>query len=303
VLDKNNNLINITAIILTYNEEKHLERCILSIKDITKKIIIVDSFSTDETLNIAKKYKVEILQNKFINQSKQLNWALDRLTISTDWILRIDADEYFSNKLKEKISEKFKTDQKNLSGFSVNRKIKFFGKILNFGGLSPHKTLRIWKKNKGMCHDAWMDEQISVEGEVQHINECLVDHNLNKLSWWLNKHKSYAVREAINYLLTKDNSKKNYKIPDDATKISKYYKIKVYYQFPIFLRPCFLFFYYYFLKLGFLSGWQGFVFYFLQAIWFRSLVDFNILKLKRFMKKEKITLKDTIKIKYGYNEI
>ena len=89
---------DITAIILTYNEEKHIERCLLSIKDTAKRIIIIDSFSTDNTLNILKKHNVEILQNKFINQAKQLNWALENVNIPTQWIFRIDADEFLSDK-------------------------------------------------------------------------------------------------------------------------------------------------------------------------------------------------------------
>ena len=93
---------DITAIILTYNEEKHIERCLLSIKDTAKNIIVIDSFSTDNTLNILKKHNVEILQNKFINQSKQLNWGLENITIKTNWILRLDADEVLTKALIKK---------------------------------------------------------------------------------------------------------------------------------------------------------------------------------------------------------
>ena len=92
-IKKKNSSIDITAIILTYNEERHIKRCILSIKKFVKKIIIVDSFSTDKTLEIAKKFKVKIYKHKFINQAKQINWVLKTKKFHTNWILRIDADE------------------------------------------------------------------------------------------------------------------------------------------------------------------------------------------------------------------
>ena len=196
---------DITAIILTYNEEKHIERCILSIKDTAKKIIIIDSFSTDNTLNILKKHNIEILQNKFINQSKQLNWGLENASIKTNWILRLDADEVLTKTLIKKISENLKSYPPEISGISVNRKLIFFGKNINFGGTFPHKTLRIWRNGQGKCEDAWVDEHIIVDGKVTHINAAIIDENLNNLNWWINKHKSYAAREAINFLLLKAN--------------------------------------------------------------------------------------------------
>ena len=290
---------DITAIILTFNEEKHLERCILSINQFVKKIVVIDSFSSDKTISIANKYNAEVLQNHFINQSKQLTWGLKNIKIKTDWILRIDADEFFTRQLKEKIMIELDNKNQNYDGITINRKIKFLKKKINFGGTSPHKTLRIWRTGKGYCEDAWIDEQIIVDGDVRHINEYLIDHNLNNLSWWLNKHKNYAIKEAINYLLTKDKSSDT-KLSKDQSKRNKYYKVNIYYKFPMFIRPFFLFFYNYVIKLGFLSSWQGFIFYFFQVLWFRFLVDININQLKKMMKIQKITLPEAIKIKYGY---
>jgi len=296
-------MTDITAIILTYNEEKHLERCILSIKNLVKKIIIVDSFSSDKTINIAKKYNAEILQNLFINQSKQINWGLDNIKFSTEWILRIDADEFFTDKLEEQIRIKLKVDNQNFNGITLNRKVRFFNKDINFGGVSPHKTLRIWKVGSGYCEDAWMDEQIIVKGEILHINESLIDHNLNNLSWWIKKHKSYAIREAINYLLIKDNFESSKASVLDPAKLNKYYKLKIYYRLPKFIRPLLLFLYNYFIRLGILCGWQGLFFYLLQTLWFRFLVDVNINRIKKMIKIQKITLTEAITRKFGYKKI
>ena len=88
----------------TYNEEKHIKRCILSIKKFVKKIIIIDSFSTDKTIEIAKKFKVKVYKHKFINQAKQINWALRKIKFQTSWILRIDADEYLTKELRKEVT-------------------------------------------------------------------------------------------------------------------------------------------------------------------------------------------------------
>ena len=304
MLNKNSNTLksDITAIILTYNEEKHIERCILSIKEIVKKIIVIDSFSTDNTVNIAKKNNAEIFKNNFVNQSRQVNWALKNVKFSTKWILRIDADEILTEELKKKMSEKINIENHEISGISFNRKVRFFNKDINFGGVSPHKTLRLWQADKGKCEEAWMDEQIIVNGKVQHINEYLIDSNLNDFSWWLEKHKKYAIREAINFLINKKNMNQSMQ-PEDQSKINKYYKLKVYYKLPIFIRPFLLFIYNYFLKLGFLSSWQGLVFYFFQVMWFRLMVDVNIHQIEKIIKERNFSLAEAINEKYGYEQI
>ena len=268
---------DVTAIVLTYNEEKHIERCILSINKFVKRIIIIDSFSTDNTLKIVKKYNIETLQNKFVNQSKQLNWGLNNSNIKTEWILRIDADEILTKSLIKKVSENLKDYSPNISGITVNRKLIFFGKKIDFGGFFPHKTLRVWKNGKGKCEDAWVDEHVITDGKVIHINEDIIDENLNNLNWWINKHKSYAIREAINFLLTKKNLEDNdLKINNLGQFSKKKLKFEIYYKLPVFLRPLLLFLYSYFFRLGLLNGWQGLVFHSLQGFWFRFLVDIKI---------------------------
>ena len=292
-----------TAIILTYNEEKHIKRCILSINQYVKKIIIIDSFSKDETVKIAKKYNAEVAQINLDNMSKYLNWGLNNIKITTNWILRIDADEFFTRELGKQVVKNLKIYNQDISGISVNRKFIFLKKDINFGGTFPHKTLRIWRTGKGKCQDVWMDEQIIVDGKVVHIDESLIDHNLNKLSWWIKKHKTYSIRESINYLLKKNDSQLNIESSVDNTKLKQGKKMKIYYKFPIFIRPIFLFLYSYVIKFGFLNGWQGFVLCILQVLWFRFLVDINILQTERIIKKQKLSLQEAIKLKYGYEKI
>src|SRR3989344_7620469 len=96
---------SIAVIVLTYNEELNLEKCLKSIAGLAREIFVVDSYSTDKTLEIAKRYSARIYQREFKNQADQFNWALDNLDVKSDWILRLDADEYLTPELKLEISQ------------------------------------------------------------------------------------------------------------------------------------------------------------------------------------------------------
>ena len=294
----NNSTPSITAIILTYNEEKHIERCLLSIKEVVKRIVIIDSFSTDRTLEIVKKYNVEILQNKWINYSKQLNWGIKNANVKTDWILRIDSDECVTENLAKKIKEKLNKFSSNISGLTVNLQLVFFGKKIKYGGLYPQKLLRIWRNGKGKCEDSWMDEHIIVDSGTAHLDGDIVDNNLNNFQWWIDKHNRYSSRKAISFLVEKKNKSSSEKKIIIKNKIIKN---KFFYMFPVGLRSFLYFLYRYLFRLGFLNGWRGFLFDFFQGFWFRVLVDAKIVELKKIMKTKGLTLEQAIKSEYGYD--
>lgn len=298
--ENNNNYLkaDLTALILSYNEEKHLERCINSVKNFSKRIIVIDSFSNDRTLDICKKYEVEVFQNKFINHAKQINWGLENININTKWILRIDSDEIASENFGKNIYKFFSNLPEEVSGLSINLKLIFFKKEITFGGVFPQRKVRIWKTDKGKCDDSWMDEHINVEGKIFHFNEDLTDINLNDISWWINKHNNYATREAISFFL----NQKNKSIPKNiilSSKLNKFFKFKVYYNFPIGIRAFILFIYRYILRLGFLNGWQGLVFHSLQGFFFRFLIDVKIKDIKTKIITDNKSLQEVIK--YDYN--
>ena len=297
---KKNHKKLITAIILTYNEEKHISRCINSVLNFVEEIVVIDSGSNDKTIDIVNSIpNTRLVKNKFINQAKQINWALDNLEFKTDWLFRIDADEHIDLDFVNEISNFLKLNQVKFDGISVLRKLIFFKKEISYGGQFPHKTVRLWKKNKGRSQDLWMDEQISVDGKVYNFDKFIIDENLNDLKWWINKHKKYAQREALSFFLVNDKNTL-IKKPSDKSKNNKYYKYKIYYKMPMFIRPLALFIYNYIYKLGFLCGWQGLVYYIIQMIWYRFLTDLNIYKIKSKMKNQNKSLSEVIKSIFSY---
>jgi len=291
----------ITAVVLTFNEELHLERCLRSISKLTDTLIVVDSFSTDSTIAIAKKFNATILQKVWENNhALQFNWALDQLRLDgEDWILRIDADEVLTDELICEIQQKLPLLSSDIHGVNFGRKITFQRKLIRFGGVGKNKVLRLFKYGYGRSQSHWMDEHIKVLGEIVTFKESIIDDNLNNLTWWTAKHNNYASREAVELLLIQfpEFRKDNEVLGDSKTSLrpKRWIKEAVYSKLPFGARAFFYFSYRYFLLLGFLDGFKGFEFHFLQGFWYRYLVDAKVVEVIEYAKRESISIKDAIK--------
>lgn len=280
--------MNNSAIILTFNESVHLERCVKSIENYFNNIYIVDSFSTDQTKKIAEELPVIFLENKFINHSQQFNWALNKIDKNTDWVFRIDADEYITNALGFEILKKLEKLDKSINGIFIPRKIIFKGKLIRFGGINPTKVLRLFRYGYGSCDSRWMDEHIKVSGKTTAFTNSIIDENLKSLTWWISKHNNYASKEAYELIKLNQVTKKINNNLENR-------KIKYYYKTPIILRSFLYFIYRYFFNFGFLDGLRGFSFHFMQAFWYRLLVDMKYLEVMDKYKNKRYSLKQAIK--------
>ena len=293
---------DITAIILTNNEEKHLDRCINSLKNIIKRIVIIDSFSTDATLEILKNHNVEFFQKEWLNYSSQLNWGIEKANVKTKWILRIDPDELPSENFKTNIKNYLEKISPEVCGISILRKLIFLDKEIKFGGDFPQRGVRIWKNGSGKCENTWSDEHIIVDGLIENTKLEIIDHNINNISWWTEKHNRFAIREMIEFYMSKEREDDQNRLKlAKSEKLKKNLKFKIYYRLPMFLRSFIFFNYKYFFRLGFLCGWQGFIWCFLQGFWYRILVDIKILELNKIMKENNLNFKEAIKQEYGHD--
>lgn len=296
---------SLTAAILTFNEEKHLERCLSSMVDVCDEIWVIDSFSTDRTLEIATNHGAKILQHKWTNYATQFNWGLRNCDIRTDWVLRIDADEYLSETLGSEIVSRLSGIPEDVHGIYVKRLMYFMNKPLKRGGMYPIWHLKLWRTGSAFCEERWMDEHMKlVRGNTMRIEGDLVDHNLNNLTWWTQKHNIYAVREAIDILDMKYNfSNRSSVIPTffgTQEQRKRWLKLR-YLSLPLYTRPFLYWFYRYIIQGGFLEGKRGFVWNFLQAGWYRFLVDAKIDEAIMSAGKDKVKLIDYFKKQYGYD--
>ncbi len=269
----------LTVIILTYNEELHIRRALQNVAGWAEEVIVVDSFSTDKTLEIAKNFGAKIYQHEFENQAKQFNWALNNLEIKTDWIFRLDADEYLTDELKKEIAEVLPKVEPEISGFFIKRRVIFMGRWIRHGGYYPTWILRLFRKGKARCEEREVDEHIEIlDGRIGRLKNDFVDENNNKLSWWINKHNNYSDREVKAIAKAEADEGKN--LGGGQVKIRRVAKYRIYYKLPLFCRAFLYFTYRYVFRFGFLDGIPGLVFHFLQGLWYRFLVDAKIYEKK-----------------------
>ncbi len=266
---------DLTAIILTKNEEANIKRCITSLGNLPERIIVVDSGSTDSTVAIAKKLGAEIYVHPFKHYADQFNWALDHTNIKTTWVYRIDADEALTQELKKEIEQKcaeHKND--NVNGFLMKHKLYFLGKYLRHGGAYPFVKLTIFKPQYARFENRAMGEHVVLQQgtQIQLRNDCL-HYDCKKLTAFIEKHNSYATREVQDYY--ERIGKRQASLYGKAERTKKL-RDGFYYKLPKFLRARMYFWYRYYLQLGFLDGKPGKIYAFLQAYFYRYIVDAKI---------------------------
>jgi glycosyltransferase involved in cell wall biosynthesis len=298
--------ISLSVIILTYNEEKNIEKCLKSLYGWVEEVFIVDSYSTDETLEISKSYTNKIYQHPFKNQSKQFNWALDNLPLNNEWIMRLDADENITPELKKELMDKIDNITDKVTGLYVKRRVYFMNRWIKHGGCYPIWLLRIWRIGKAHCEEKWIDEHIKItEGKVLFLDNDIIDENKKSLHWWIEKHNNYATREAIDILNLKGNflqyNTVQPKLFGTQVQRKRWLKNSVYSNMPLFIRSFLYFIYCYFFKLGFLDGKEGLIRHFLQGFWYRFLVDAKIYEIKKNIKYKNKQIIEIIKELYDIN--
>jgi glycosyltransferase involved in cell wall biosynthesis len=280
-------MTDLAVIILTYNESIHLDRALRHIRDLAKEIFVVDSFSTDKTVEIARSYGATVLQNPFLNHAKQFQWALDHAPITASWIMRLDADEIIQADLAAEIAKELPRLPSDVVGVNLKRKMVFMNRTIKHGGRGALVLLRIWRRGFGRIEDRWMDEHILVQGgKTVTFRGGFADHNLNDLNSFTDKHNKYATREAIDVL----NQRLRFMPSPESMSVEasslqaatkRYIKEHVYNRIPFQISAVAYFVYRYVFRLGFLDGKEGLIYHVLQGFWYRFLVGARIEELQR----------------------
>tara|TARA_B100000212_G_scaffold288705_1_gene229812 strand:+ start:26288 stop:27118 length:831 start_codon:yes stop_codon:yes gene_type:complete len=266
-------MTKITAIIITKDEELHIERCINSLKNSVDKIVVVDSGSKDNTKEICHKKGVDFFYHKWSGYSDQINWAIKKVESFSDWIFRLDADEILEN---HDISLKNFLNNLNesINGIYVKRNIYFNQKLVRSGDVYNKKILRIFRSGYGICDGRKMDEHIVVKDKVIDSKIVISDISLLEFNDFIIKHLNYAsleIESSNNYNLEKykfDNH--NYR----KKSFKKIFKNFLYYKIPSRLRPFMYYFYRMFLRGGIFDNTDGFYFHLFQVLMYRSFVEY-----------------------------
>lgn len=249
----------LAVFILTKNEGVHIERAIISAKKLTNNIYVVDSGSTDNTKEICEKNSVLFLFREWEGYSSQVNYAIDLLKVKYEWVIRLDADEYFNENFCDWIKN---FNGVGFNGVYVHRSIVFEKKTIRFGGVGKRKVLRMFKPIYAFCEDRLNDEHIVVEGAKCVAKGDLFDENLKGFKFFLEKHITYAQLES-----------KNFDSNEHDVNFHRKIKSSLYDKAPLSFRAIVYFLIRVFFQGGFFDGVKGVKFHFWQCLVYRLIVD------------------------------
>ena len=272
--------LDLAVIILTYNEEINLHNSIKNIINWANNIYILDSFSTDNTKNIALSYNVNFSERKFDNYSNQRNFAINKLNIKNNWILFLDADEYLTEELKNEIIKELLNPK--FDGYYFRRRFYFMNKWIKWGGYYPTYILRLFQKDKGFFQRE-VNEHVILNGHAGYLEHDFCDNNKKSFHEWFLKHLNYAKKEAVDLYLQNKLSPEISFWGSQADRKS-WIRYKIWNKLPILIRPFIYFIYRYFFRLGILDGIRGFIFHFMHGLVYFLLMDIFYYEMKRNQK-------------------
>lgn len=293
----------ITAIVMTFNEHRNLPACLEALKGRVEDVVVVDSFSTDDTTDIARSYGARVLQRAFLNQAEQLQWALGNAGIRTPWVMRVDADERWTKEGLATLAPLLEDPE--LAGINVRMRIYFMGRFLRHGGMYPNLFLRVFRLKGAGVEQRWMDEHVRVEGRVVSPRIDVIEANYDRqqnIGLWTIKHNNYSTREAVDVLVAKHGLARVDTIArfsGGKTARKRWLKERVYGRTPLFVRPLLLFAYRYFVRLGLLDGLPGLIFHVLHGFWYRFLVDVKVMQIERLAAETGRTIPAVIEESYS----
>jgi glycosyltransferase involved in cell wall biosynthesis len=272
----------LTVITLTYNEEANIAQALDSVIGWADEIHIVDSLSTDRTLDIARRYGCHIAQNRFENYAKQRNYALEHLPIRSEWVFFLDADEWLPDVLKQEISALIASCPRE-NGFYVKWRLIWMGRWIR-RGYYPSWILRLFRHGKGRCEDRAVNEHLIVDGATGRLLNDFIHEDRKGVTDWIAKHNRYATAESQELFNTRsapDYREIDARLFGTQAQRKRWLRYEIWNRLPPLIRPFFYFFYRYILAGGFLDGREAFAYHFLQGLWFPMLVDIKYLELKR----------------------
>ncbi|MCP4622367.1 MAG: glycosyltransferase family 2 protein [bacterium] len=222
----------LTVIIPSYNEENNIERCLKSVSW-ADEILLVDSFSTDRTLEIAQQYTNRILQHKYHNSAAQKNWTIPQA--DHDWVLLVDCDETVSIPLGAEIRRLLRQDPPE-DGYWIFRNNYLMGKRVRYSGWGRDSVLRLFRKDQGRYDEKRVHAEIKLK-KTGTLKARLEHNSIASIAAWVNKINRYSSWKA------EDKHENQVRAP----------------VFHLLFRPPLRFIKDFIFRLGFLDGWRGFL--------------------------------------------
>lgn len=268
-----------TVVILTFNSELSIAETLRSVAGLSDDIVVVDSGSRDRTVEIAKSFGAHVTEHAFEHYGAQRNWAIDTLTPKYGWQLHLDADERLTPELAAEIAAL--GESTDINGYHVPRLMHFLGRPIRHGGMFPIFHMRLFRNGCARCETRRYDQHFYVtSGTTARLRNAMIDDIRMPLSEWTARHNRWADLEVEEQSSAAEAGRIAGKLSGDPVERKRYLR-GFYSGAPLFVRPFLLFFYRYFLRLGFLDGTPGLIFFVLQTFWFRFLIDAKLYERRR----------------------
>ena len=258
--------MNLSVLVTTYNQEANIGRCLESVAGWASDIWVLDSFSTDRTLEIVRRYSAQVRQRPFDDFAANKNWALDHLPWRHEWILILDADETAPASFREEVDRLLEKNGAGCSGFYVNRRVFFLGRWLRHCGWYPNWNLRLFRRKLGRYENRKVHEHLLVQGPVGRLKNDLVHDDQRGLTEWIARHNQYSTLEAEERLASLSRAKQtglSATLWGDPIERKRFLKERVFLYLPV--KPLVWFLYLFIFRFGFLDGRAGWIFCVLQA--------------------------------------
>jgi glycosyltransferase involved in cell wall biosynthesis len=269
-----------TIVILTFNSAETIRDTLLSALSLSDDIFVIDSGSTDNTVQIALRYGAQILNHSFVNYGLQRNWAMDNIEAKYNWQLHIDADEQITPELRDEIISL--PEQPSLEGFVIPRYLRFMGRLLRHN-LAPTFHMRLFRSGTTRCEARHYDQHFICSGRIGRLRAPMIDDIRMPLTEWTRRHNNWSDAEVIELMHSATQGRISGRLSGNAIEKKRFLRT-IYNRFPLFVRPPCLFIYRYVIRFGFLDGKEGLIFCVLQTFWFRFLIDAKLFEASKSLK-------------------
>jgi glycosyltransferase involved in cell wall biosynthesis len=267
-----------STVILSYNSEATIARTVESIAALSDDIHVVDSYSSDRTCEVLRRCGVHVVQHPFANYSAQRNWAIENLPLRYEWELHLDADERISAQLARELAYlKDHDPPAEIQGYCLPRLVHFMRRPLRHGGMYPIWHMRLFRRRSGRCEDREYDQHFVVGGKTAKLQGPIIDDIAMPLSEWVIRHNRWSDAEVRELSRGSHSGELRARLTGNPLERKRSFR-NAYNSSPLFLRAGLLFFYRYVIRLGFLDGTEGLIFFFLQTFWFRFLIDAKLIE-------------------------
>jgi glycosyltransferase involved in cell wall biosynthesis len=268
-----------SVVILAYNSVETLGTTLAQAQQISDDLHVVDSFSADDTVALSQQHGAQVVQHAFESYGAQRNWAIDHLPLRYPWQLHLDADERLTPELIASIQAL--PENPDYSGFLIARLVQFLGRQMRHGGMSPTWHMRLFRNGAGRCEERKYDQHFYLtQGSAGQLQGYMIDEIRMSLSEWTARHNRWSDAEVMEQTQAMDAVRIQPRLRGNPLERKRFLR-GLYNRAPLFVRPYALFFYRYFLRLGFLDGWEGFIFWTLQTFWFRFLIDAKLFEHRK----------------------